>query len=133
MAKRRTPLITVSAVVSPSIHEEIGRLAAASGVSKSQMVRELLEQKLTERANERLEDAYDRLERRLARMEERFAALMTKVGRASAQNLYLTQVGLRYGHRAQEEYMNKHLDDSYVFAGKFLEAKTRKNKSGSEK
>lgn len=126
MPKRKTPLITVSAVVSPSIHEEIGRLASASGVSKSHMVRELLEQKLVDRANERMEDAYDRLERRLSRMEERFAALMTKIGRASAQNLYLTQVGLRYGHRAQEDYMNKHLDDSYVFAGRFLESKAKK-------
>jgi len=130
MPKRKTPLITVSAVVSPPVHEEIARLASASGVSKSQMVRELLEQKLVERANERMEDAYDRLERRLAHMEERFAALMTKIGRASAQNLYLTQVGLRYGHRAQEEYMNKHLDDSYVFAGKFLESKARKKEKG---
>jgi len=128
MTKRKTPLITVSAVVTPSIYEEIDRLAAARGVSKSQMVRELLEEKLTERVNERMEDANDRLEKRLARMEERFAALMTKVGRASAQNLYLTQVGLRYGHRSQEPYMEKHLDDSYTFAGKFLEAKSRKKK-----
>lgn len=130
MAKRKTPLITVSAVVTPSIHEEIDRLAAAQGVSKSQMVRELLEEKLTERVNARMDDAYDRLEKRLARMEERFAALMTKIGRASAQNLYLTQVGLRYGHRSQEEYLNKHLDDSYTFAGKFLESKAKKKKQG---
>jgi metal-responsive CopG/Arc/MetJ family transcriptional regulator len=48
-----TPLVTVSAVVTPAIAEEIDRLVAASGMSKSQLVRELLEAKLTERANER--------------------------------------------------------------------------------
>lgn len=130
MAKRKTPLVTVSAVVTPSIYEEIDRLASSKQVSRSQMVRELLEEKLTERANERMEDAYDRLEKRLARMEERFAALMTKIGRASAQNLYLTQVGLKYGHRSQDEYLNKHLDDSYTFAGKFLESKAKKKQRG---
>ncbi len=132
MAKRKTPLITVSSVVTPSIYEEIDRLASSRGITKSQMLRELLEEKLTERENERMEDAYDRLEKRLARMEERFAALMTKIGRAVAQDLYLIQGGLRFGHRSQEEYMNKHLDDSYVFAGKFLESKSKRKKKGEE-
>src|ERR1044071_7979369 len=86
---RRTPHITVSAVVSPAVHEEIGRLAAANQVTRSQMINRLLEERLTQRANARLEDAYDRLEKRLARMEERFAALMVKVGRAAAQSLFL--------------------------------------------
>ena len=107
MAKRKTPLITVSSVVTPSIYEEIDRLASSRGITKSQMLRELLEEKLTERENERMEDAYDRLEKRLARMEERFAALMTKIGRAVAQDLYLIQGGLRFGHRSQEEYKPK--------------------------
>ena len=112
--------------------DEIDRLASSRGITKSQMLRELLEEKLTERENERMEDAYDRLEKRLARMEERFAALMTKIGRAVAQDLYLIQGGLRFGHRSQEEYMNKHLDDSYVFAGKFLESKSKRKKKGEE-
>lgn len=127
---RKTPLITVSAVVTPAIAEEIERLAKIHKVTKSHMVRQLLEEKLTERANERLEDAHDRLEKRLASIEERFAALMVKSIRSSAQTLYLTNVGLEYGHQKQtKEQLNKHLQDSKSYAGQYLENQVKKKQS----
>jgi len=46
---RNKPFINVSAVVSPAIAEEIDRLAAANKVTRSQMVRQLLEEKLAYR------------------------------------------------------------------------------------
>ena len=67
---RLEPHITVTAVVSPAIVEELDRLAAANQVTRSTMIRQLLEVSLTQRANERLDSAYERLEKRLARMEE---------------------------------------------------------------
>ena len=54
-------------------------------------------------ANERQEDAYDRLEKRLANIENRFGGLIVKAVKMSAQSLYLTSVGLQYGHQRQEK------------------------------
>src|SRR5262245_437238 len=121
---RRTPHITVSAVVSPAVHEEIGRLAGANKVTRSQMINQLLEAQLTQRANARLEDAYDRLEKRLARMEERFAALMVKIGRAAAQSLFVTMKLAEMFYREKHEQQKLWLDSKH-FAGKFLENRTQ--------
>ena len=92
---RLKPHITVTAVVSPAIVEELDRLAAANQVTRSTMIRQLLEASLTQRANERLDSAYERLEKRLAKMEERFSSLIVKSVRAAAQGMYLAM------HRAQ--------------------------------
>ena len=130
---RKTPLITVSAVVTPAMLEEIHTLAKAKKMSRSQMVRQLLEERLTQRANERNEDAYGRLEKRLAIMENRFAGLLMKVGKASAQSLYLTQVGLKYGHQRQEQqYLDKHWENSQSFAGQYLETKKKRESRAEE-
>lgn len=127
---RKTPHITVTAVVSPAIAEELDRLAKANKVTRSTLIRSLLEEKLTERANERQEDAYDRLEKRLASIENRFGGLIVKAVKMSAQGLYLTSVGLQYGHQRQEKkYLDKHWDDAIAFAGKQIESK---KKQGSQ-
>nr|WP_281719552.1 CopG family transcriptional regulator [Nitrosomonas nitrosa] len=127
---RKTPHITVTAVVSPAIAEELDRLAKANKVTRSTLIRSLLEEKLTERANERQEDAYDRLEKRLANIENRFGGLIVKAVKMSAQSLYLTSVGLQYGHQRQEKkYLDKHWDDAIAFAGKQIESK---KKQGSQ-
>ncbi len=86
---RNQPFVNLSAVVSPAIAEEIERLARAEKVSKSTMVRKLLEERLTQRADERLTEAYDKVEKRLRRIESRFSAFMAKNVRLSAQNLWL--------------------------------------------
>lgn len=127
---RRTPQLTVSAVVSPATWEEIDRLATASGVSRSQMVRQILEEKLTERANARLEDEYGKLEKRLAKIEERFAALLVKVGRAAAQGLWLQMKDLEFSFDEDDEESDQALKDlwkrSQEFAGKWLESPAKK-------
>ena len=124
---RRTPLVTVSAVVTPAIAEEIHRLSAASGMTKSQMVRELLEAKLTERANERQEDAYDRLEKRLKKIEDRFSSLIVKNMKYSAQALYLEMKNLEFSGKPQgRSFLDKHWSESLEFAGKAAESKTTK-------
>jgi hypothetical protein len=124
---RRTPLVTVSAVVTPVIAEEIDRLAAASGMTKSQLVRELLEAKLTERANERQEDAYDRLEKRLKKIEDRFSSLIVKNMKYSAQALYLGMKALEFSGKPQgRSFLDKHWNESLEFAGKAAESKTTK-------
>ena len=128
---RNKPLVNVSAVVSPVIVEEIDRLAVASKVSRSQMVRQLLEQKLTERANERLTEEKDKLEQRLEHMENRFASLMVKVARASAQTLYLTmeQINDDYEEGAAQKMWEK----SKHYAGQWLEQSSKKAKTEKEK
>jgi predicted transcriptional regulator len=124
---RRVPHITVTAVVSPAIVEELDRLAAANQLTRSTMIRQLLEASLTQRANERLDSSYDRLEKRLAKMEERFSSLIVKSIRAAAQGMYLASVGLKFGHLKQEDkYMQKHWDDARTFAGQFLEGSAKK-------
>jgi predicted transcriptional regulator len=127
---RKTPHITVTAVVSPAIAEELDRLAKANKVTRSTLIRSLLEEKLTERANERQEDAYDRLEKRLASIENRFGGLIVKAVKMSAQGLFLTSLGLQYGHQKQtEKQLDKHWDDAIAFAGKQVESK---KKQGSQ-
>jgi len=127
---RKKPHITVTAVVSPAIAEELDRLAKANKVTRSSLIRSLLEEKLTERANERQEDAYDRLEKRLAGIENRFGGLIVKAVKMSAQSLYLTSIGLQYGHQRQEKkFLDKHWDDAITFAGKQVESK---KKQGSQ-
>jgi predicted DNA-binding protein len=124
---RKTPLVTVSAVVTPAIAEEIHRLSAASGMTKSQMVRELLEAKLTERANERQEDAYDRLEKRLKKIEDRFSSLIVKNMKYSAQALYLGMKALEFSGKPQgKSFLDKHWNESLEFAGKAAESKSKK-------
>jgi len=128
---RRTPHITVSAVVPPALDEELTRLAASQNVSKSQLIRELLEEKLTERVNERSEDAFTKVEKRLQRIEERFSAFITKAVRASAQGLYVNMRQLEYLEEDGAE-IDKIFQDSKEFAGKMLEQKSRKEGSKSK-
>ena len=124
---RKTPHITVTAVVSPAIAEELDRIAKANKVTRSTLIRSLLEEKLTERANERQEDAYDRLEKRLASIENRFGGLIVKAVKMAAQSLYLTSIGLQYGHQRQEKkYLDKHWEDAITFAGQQVESKKKK-------
>ena len=130
---RNAPHITVSAVVSPAIIEELDRLAKANKVTRSTMVRRLLEEYLTARANERVDSAYDRLEKRLAAMDARFAALLVKSIKASATTLYLTHIGLQYGHQRQEKkYLDKHAEDAKAYAAKWLESEKQKKKNATE-
>jgi metal-responsive CopG/Arc/MetJ family transcriptional regulator len=129
---RTTPHVTVSAAVSPAIIEELDRLAKANKVTRSTMVRQLLEERLTQKANERIDSAYERLEKRLAGMEARFAALLVKNIKASASTLFLTQVGLRYGHQRQEkQHMDKHAEDAKAYAAKWIESEKQKKKETS--
>jgi hypothetical protein len=124
---RKTPLITVSAVVTPVIAEEIARMADANKMTKSQMVRKLLEEKLTEKANERQEDAYDRLEKRLKRIEDRFSGLIVKNIKFAAQGAYIGMRNLEISGKAQSEAALKiYWKDSIEFAGKAVEAKVKK-------
>lgn len=127
---RNKPFVSVSAVVSPSIVEEIDRLAAASKVTRSQMVRQLLEEKLTERANQRLTEERDKLEQRLERIENRFSSLMVKVGRAAAQSLYLTMDRIKDDY--DKDAANDMWEKSKQYAGQWL-AETTKTKSEGKK
>jgi len=123
---RRTPFISVSAVVSPSISEEIGRLAATNKVTKSTMVRKLLEEKLTERANERQEETYDKLERRLQRIEERFSGLIVKAIRISGQSLYLNAFYYRHFTEMSKEDLDRLQEEAKAFAGNLLKQQLEK-------
>jgi hypothetical protein len=123
---RRTPFISVSAVVSPSISEEIGRLAAMNKVTRSTMVRQLLEEKLTERANERMQETYDKLERRLQRIEERFSGLMVKAIRIAGQSLYLNAFYYRAVEKMSKEGLDKLQEDAKAFAGNLLKQQLEK-------
>ncbi len=123
---RRTPFISVSAVVSPSISEEIGRLAATRKVTKSTMVRQLLEEKLTERANERQQETYDKLERRLQKIEERFSGLIVKAIRIAGQSLYLDAFYYREFTDMSKEDLDKLQVDAKAFAGNLLKQQLEK-------
>jgi metal-responsive CopG/Arc/MetJ family transcriptional regulator len=119
---RRNPFVNVSAVIAPALAEEIDRLAAANKVSRSAMVRQLLEECLTQRANERLESEYEKLEKRLARLENRFAALMVKSTKASAQTLYLMMKNLEDHTKSTKEQIDKYWGNSKHWAAKYLQA-----------
>ena len=123
---RRTPFISVSAVVSPSISEEIGRLAATRKVTKSTMVRQLLEEKLTERANERQQETYDKLERRLQKIEERFSGLIVKAIRISGQSLYLNAFYYRHFTKMDKEDLDRLQEEAKAFAGNLLKQQLEK-------
>ena len=123
---RRSPFISVSAVVSPSISEEIGRLAATNQVTRSTMVRQLLEEKLTERANERMQETYAKLERRLQRIEERFSGLMVKAIRISGQSLYLNAFYYREVEHMSKEGMDRLQEEARAFAGSQLKQQLEK-------
>lgn len=120
---RRQPFVNVSAVVSPAIAEEIDRLAKTHGVTRSTMVRTLLEERLTDRANERLSESYDRVEQRLKRIESRFSAFLAKAVRVSAQGLFLDWYYLRtYTDLGEDkEAMKKVNEDARNFAGQQLQ------------
>jgi metal-responsive CopG/Arc/MetJ family transcriptional regulator len=119
---RKNPFLNVSAVVAPAIAEEIDRLATAHKVSRSAMVRQLLEERLTQRANERLEKEHEKLEKRLQRIENRFAALMVKCCKASAQSLYLTMKELEDFTEVSKDDIHKYWEGSRQYAAKFLQA-----------
>lgn len=126
---RKTPHITVSAVVPPSMDEELTRLATSKRVSKSQLIRDLLEEKLVEQANERVEDAFTMVEKRLQKIEDRFSALITKAVRVSAQGLYINVRQLEYMEE-ERDTIDKIVDSSKEYAGKMLEQRSpRKGKS----
>lgn len=122
---RRQPFVNVSAVVSPAIAEEISRLAAANKTSRSTMVRQLLEERLTQRQNERTEDAFEQMEKRLARMEERFAKLMVKAAKASAQNLYLQMHYLEEFTELEKEDVQKWWVASRAYGAKYVQSKEK--------
>jgi predicted transcriptional regulator len=123
---RTKPFISVSAVVSPAIVEELDRLAAANKVTRSTMVRKLLEGALTQRANERQEDAFDRLEQRLRGIENRFGSMLVKSIKFSAQATYLGMKNLEYSGKPQtDKYLSKHWKESQEFAGKATESKAK--------
>jgi len=127
---RKKPFISVSAVVSPTIVEEIDRLAAAHKVTRSHMVRQLLEEKLTERANQRLNEEKDKLEKRLQRIEDRFSSLMVKVGRATAQTLFLTM------ERITDDYEKDAANDMWAkskqYAGQWLSEPSKTKGEGKK-
>jgi len=98
-------LPVISAAVTPAIAEEIDRLAATTRRSRSEVVRTLLEERLTERANERMEAAYEQVERRLAKMDKRFAGLLVKAIKLVAQDLYVSLYEIReYTSIEDDEY-----------------------------
>jgi len=122
---RKTPLITVSAVVTPVMYEEIERLAKAHKMTKSQMVKQLLEERLVQKANQRTEDAYDRLEKRLKRIEDRFSGLIVAGTKMAAQAVYLATTILRYGKTQNKEQLDKHWDNSIKFAAEQINKKLK--------
>lgn len=117
---RRQPYVNVSAVISPAMSEDIDRLAKAAKVSKSTMVRKLLEERLTQRADERLTETYDKVEQRLRRIESRFSAFMAKNVRLTAQNLYLDWYYLREFTELSKEDLKKINQEAREFAGQQL-------------
>lgn len=117
---RRQPYVNVSAVISPAMSEDIDRLAKAAKVSKSTMVRKLLEERLTQRADERLTETYDKVEQRLRRIESRFSAFMAKNVRLTAQNLYLDWYYLREFTDIDKPGLKKLNEEAREFAGQQL-------------
>ena len=117
---RRQPYVNVSAVISPAMSEDIDRLAKAAKVSKSTMVRKLLEERLTQRADERLTETYDKVEERLRRIESRFSAFMAKNVRLTAQNLYLDWYYYREFTDMEQDDLKKLNEDARAFAGQQL-------------
>jgi hypothetical protein len=126
---RKTPLITVSAVVTPVIYEEIERLARSQRVTKSQMVRQLLEERLVQKANQRQEEAYDRLERRLKKLEDRIAGLSVASAKHSAQAVALSFAILKHDKRQSEKELNKLWDNSLKYATEQVSRKIQPEKA----
>ena len=126
---RHQPYVNVSAVISPAMAEDIERLARSAKVSKSTMVRKLLEERLTQRANERLTETYDKVEERLRRIESRFSAFMAKNVRLTAQNLFLDWYYLREFTKLSKEDLKKLNQDATAWAGQQLKQKSEQEDS----
>lgn len=126
---RKNVLPVVSAAVTPVVMEEIDRLAASSRRSRSEIVRTLLEERLTQRANERMEAAYAQVERRLAKMDQRFSGLLVKAIRLIAQDLYLTQYEIREFTDIEDEEYRKVREKAKTFAGDQLKQAFEKPES----
>jgi|694.fasta_scaffold22240_11 hypothetical protein len=117
---RNQSAVNVSAVISPAMSEEIDRIARAEKISRSAMVRKLLEERLTQRADQRLTEAYDKVEQRLRRIESRFSAFMAKNVRLTAQALWLEWYHLKEFTEITKEEMKTLNEEARNFAGQQL-------------
>jgi len=111
--------VTVSGVVSMKTAEEVAQLAVINKLSRSEMVRKLLEESLESRVKEKLWREYADLEKRLTKIENRFSSLMVKGIRASAQNLYLTDAIVRQ-YNIDQKRLKELWTESKQFAGEYL-------------
>ena len=118
--QNRKVLPVVSAAVTPSIAEEIDRLTASSKRSRSEVVRTLLEERLTQREDERNSDRYEAIEKRLAKLEQRFSGLLVKTIRLSAQNYYVSMFHIREQTELEHDKYQKLQEKAKAFAGDVL-------------
>lgn len=132
MAKRNV-LPVVSAAVTPSIMEEIDRLAASTNRSRSEVVRTLLEERLTQRANERMEGAFSKVEARLTAIDNRFSAMLVKAIRLIAEDYYLHRYYYREFTELGDQDYQQMLEKARAFAGDQLKQSTQATKAKSER
>lgn len=131
MAKRSV-LPVVSAAVTPSIMEEIDRLAASTNRSRSEVVRTLLEERLTQRANERMEGAFGKVEARLTAIDNRFSGMLVKAIRLIAEDYYLHRYYYwNYTDQDDKKYQQM-LEKARAFAGDQLKQSAPQPKTKSE-
>ncbi len=94
-------------------------------MTKSQMVRQLLEERLVQRVNQRTEDAYDRLEKRLKKIEDRFSGLVIACTKLAAQTVYIAMTIMKYGKAQSQEQLDKHWNNSIKFAAEQVSKKMK--------
>lgn len=114
---KRNVLPIVSAAVTPAIMEEIDRLAASSKRTRSEVVRTLLEERLTQRANERMEAAYAQVDKRLAKLDKRVSGLLVKAIRLIAQDLYISLYEVREFTNIDDDDYRTMKEKAKTFAG----------------
>jgi hypothetical protein len=116
----------VSVALSLDDRVRVEKFAHALGLTPSELVRQAVREMLIEleRPSDQVRVEEQLLTQRMEKFENRVAALLAKVGRAAAQNLYFTALPYRHGGLPKEPLTHKALnhlwDQSGQFAGEWL-------------
>lgn len=124
------PAQVVSTRFDPEVQAEILRLAKSYKKTPSEIVRLLVQDALTKRAEELTASQFQMVENRLSYMEKRFSAFMVKNARAAAECLfYCEQMVLTEATDKEKKLLRT---AAKTFAREFLKARSLQEDQNEE-
>lgn len=97
MTRNQQTITTVSASLTVSDRARLAEYARSMGITQSTAVRQILREFLDNQESAQHIEWQLPLERRMKKLEDRMAALMAKLTRAAAQNLYFSTIPFTKG------------------------------------